>query len=39
VLAYLAFLKFNRFRDVRRLLRDTASDLTPRLGRVVRFVA
>jgi hypothetical protein len=37
-LAYLAFLKFNRFRDVRRLLRDTAADLAPPLGRVVRLV-
>jgi hypothetical protein len=37
-IAYLAFLKFNRFRDVRRLLRDTAADLAPPLGRVVRLV-
>jgi O-antigen/teichoic acid export membrane protein len=37
--AYLAFIKFNRFRDVRRLVRDTAADLAPPLGRVVRLLA
>lgn len=38
-LAYALFLKFNRFREVRTLLRDTAKDLSPPLGRVVQLVA
>lgn len=37
--AYAAFLKFNRFREVRTLIRDTADDLSPPLSRVVRLVS
>ncbi len=35
----LAFVKFNRFREVRRLVRDTADDLSPPLGPLVRLLA
>lgn len=38
-LTYVGFLKFNRFRAVRRLVRDTAADLAPPFGRVVRLLA
>ncbi len=38
-LAYLAFIKFNRFRAVRRLVRDTATDLAPPFARVARLLA
>jgi PST family polysaccharide transporter len=38
-LAYLAFIKFNRFRAVRRLVRDTADDLAPPFARVARLLA
>jgi hypothetical protein len=37
--AYLAFIKFNRFRAVRRLVRDTAADLAPPFARVARLLA
>jgi PST family polysaccharide transporter len=37
--SYALFLKFNRFREVRTLIRDTAEDLAPALGRVVRLVS
>jgi hypothetical protein len=35
-LAYLAFIKFNRFAEVRKMLRDVAEDLSPSIGAVVR---
>jgi O-antigen/teichoic acid export membrane protein len=38
-IGYAMFLKFNRFREVRTLIRDTADDLSPSLGRVVRLVS
>jgi len=38
-IAYVAFIKFNRFSRVRVLVRDTAADLAPPLGRVVRLLA
>ncbi len=37
-IACVLFLKFNRFREVRSLLRETAKDLSPPLGRVVEIV-
>jgi PST family polysaccharide transporter len=37
--AYLVFIKFNRFREVRRLVRDTATDLPAPIGTVVRLLA
>ena len=37
--AYLGFIKFNRFREVRQLVRDTAADLAPPFGSVVRLLA
>jgi O-antigen/teichoic acid export membrane protein len=37
-LMYVAFIKFNQFREVRRLIRDTAADLAPPFGRVVRLL-
>lgn len=36
--AYLGFIKLNRFRDVRILVRDAAVDLGPPLGRLVRLL-
>ncbi|HUE87976.1 MAG TPA: lipopolysaccharide biosynthesis protein, partial [Vicinamibacterales bacterium] len=38
-LTYISFIKFNRFRAVRRLVRDAANDLAPPIGRVVRLLA
>lgn len=37
-LAYAAFIKFNRFREVRILVRDVATDLAPPFSRVVRLL-
>ncbi len=39
VLMYVLYLKLNRFREVRALLRDTADDLSPSIGRMVRLLA
>jgi PST family polysaccharide transporter len=36
---YALYLKLNTFREVRQLIRDTAEDLAPPLGRVVRLIA
>jgi O-antigen/teichoic acid export membrane protein len=36
--AYALFLRFNRFGEVRRVLRDAANDLPSPLGRFVRFL-
>lgn len=36
---YALYLKLNRFREVRQLIRDTADDLAPPVGRLVRLVA
>jgi hypothetical protein len=38
-IAYAAYIKFNRFSRVRVLMRDTAADLAPPLGPVVRLLA
>jgi len=38
-LTYLVFIKFNRFGEVRRLVRDTAADLNPPFGSLVRLLA
>lgn len=38
-LAYLCFVKFNRFHAVRRLVREAAADLPPQFGRLIRLVA
>ena len=37
--AYLAFIKFNRFSDVRGLIQEVASDAPPRFARVARLFA
>jgi PST family polysaccharide transporter len=37
--ACVLFLKLNRFREVRPLLRDTVQDLSPRLARIVTIVS
>jgi O-antigen/teichoic acid export membrane protein len=39
VVAYAAFMKFNRFRDVRVLLRDAADDLGAPIGSIARLFA
>jgi O-antigen/teichoic acid export membrane protein len=38
-LAYLAFIKFNRFGEVRHLVRETAEDLAPPFGPLARLFA
>ena len=38
-LAYLAFIKFNRFGEVRTLVRDVALDMPPGIARVVGLLA
>jgi PST family polysaccharide transporter len=37
--AYAGYMKFNRFSRVRTLMRDTAADLAPPLGPLVRLLA
>ena len=37
-IAYLAFLKFSRFREVRTLVRDVSVDLAPPLGSIARLL-
>jgi O-antigen/teichoic acid export membrane protein len=36
---YLVFIKFNRFGDVRRLVRESAADLNPPFGSLARLLA